>query len=106
MSIGNFKDFVKPTFQDRLADVLADFVRRKEPLGQVQIVERAARKGHILSQSSVSRWINGESEPTLSAVEGLAAALGVSAAWLAFGEGPKSPDPVEIRKARRGRRVL
>lgn len=80
---------MKDTFVRRLAAVLADYQREREKLGQDEIVRRAAAAGYSLSQSSVSRWQNGNAEPTIGGVEGLAAALGVTPEWLAWGRGKK-----------------
>lgn len=38
-------------------------------------------------RSSITRYERGQDEPSLSTIEQLAAALGVSPCWLAFGEG-------------------
>jgi transcriptional regulator with XRE-family HTH domain len=52
---------------------------------QVTQAEIAQQLG--LSGAAVGQWENGTKEPTLATIEGLARALDVSVAWLAFGVG-------------------
>ena len=69
---------------------------------------RAARQAARMTQSAVGsaldpqhtrknvcKWEHGQTEPSLSTIEQLAAALGVSPCWLAFGcKGEKTYDGI------------
>lgn len=52
--------------------------------------ELAARLG--IGEPAVSQWFTGAKEPDVGRYLPLAAILGVNAAWLAWGSGPKFPD--------------
>lgn len=51
-----------------------------------------AISGAAVGSPTISRWIAGDREPTLAAIEVLAVALDVRAAWLAFGDEPRERD--------------
>lgn len=46
-----------------------------------------------VSAATVSRWEADLAEPTTASLARLAAVLGVTRSYLAFGEGPKTPEP-------------
>lgn len=70
-------------------------------LTQAGLAERIAQEpamgGETLTQGAISRWYRG-AVPPLDTIEAIAAALGVRAGWLAFGEGAAAA-PVEAAPA-------
>ena len=61
--------------------------REAKGLSQTDFGERIGR-----SQSTITAYETGASEPDLATFDSMAAVLGVNAAWLAFGE-PQGGDP-------------
>jgi transcriptional regulator with XRE-family HTH domain len=45
------------------------------------------RTGHGVTRSAVGHWSRGRCTPDMATINAIADALGVRAAWLAFGEG-------------------
>lgn len=50
------------------------------------LVSKAEGRKPPYAKSAFSEWVQGRSEPKLTAIRAIAAVLNVSAAWLAFGE--------------------
>ena len=88
------------TFADRL-----NYLWRKRELslnqdiGQKEVgraVARIINRPAPFSQGAVSKWTQGEAEPDLETVFGLATFFGEDPTWLAFGVGlPPTPMPNE-----------
>lgn len=72
-----FKKHGQPTLKERLSIAATCIGTRK-----------AAAKAAGVSEATFYRYLNGESEPPLAVVVGLARASGYSCGWLATGEGP------------------
>ena len=75
--------------------------REGRQLTQMELA-RLYRKasGESITQSSISDWLNGISEPTLLDILYLSRILGVDPGWLAFGDysgAPRPTDPVRER---------
>ena len=68
----------------RLADRLHELKAAGEGVKQGEIAERLG-----VSASAVSYWASGTTSPDLERIPEIAAAIGVRAGWLAFGEEPK-----------------
>lgn len=78
------------TFPDRLREAMRTAQKRPDSRRELhKALERAKVKGS--SYPNVCAILNGKHEPNRLFIEGAAAVLGVSAAWLGFGEGPKTP---------------
>lgn len=114
-------------FQARFAATLDALLEKEgEGFGQIEFAARVTqRSGLEIKQPRVSSLKNGRADPSLAEVEALAAGLGVSAGWLAYGEGevpqlrpkpsretpvnrkrvpaPRSDDLPAVASARRGR---
>lgn len=78
------------TFKERLDEAVAD-----AKLGKAE-VRRELQKRLKMTRSNLSHWFSGRAkEPKGAAIAGAADYLGVSALWLAKGEGPKRTDGKE-----------
>lgn len=78
------------TFADRLHSAM-DEVGMK----QADLIRAAGERGVKLGKSQVSQYVSGKTVPREGVMEALAASLGVSAAWLAGGEGPQAASAAE-----------
>lgn len=74
------------TWQER-----ARATMRKKELTQRDVAEKMHR-----AQSTLACWLNGRNKPNLDDIDQLAAALGVDAAWLAYGIESRA-DPITGR---------
>ena len=71
-----------PTFKDRLNELFKEL-----NLSQVSLSKKTG-----IAQSSLSEYLLGKKEPTISIVTKIAIALGISLDWLLLGEGKKFRD--------------
>lgn len=78
---------------DTLGSRLAS-ARKTKGISQTAVAEACGWEGH----TRISNYENGKEPENLDAIEKLAAAVGVSAAWLAFGEAPGVLLSAEERK--------
>ena len=63
--------------------------RLKELIGHESV--RAFGRKVGISDTTIRKYLTGETEPTISRLVGIAVACGVALEWLATGEGPKHP---------------
>lgn len=63
--------------------------RLKELIGQESVRAFGRRVG--ISDTTIRKYLSGETEPTISRLVGIAVACEVALEWLATGEGPKYP---------------
>ncbi|OBU84568.1 hypothetical protein MY55_21285 [Chromobacterium subtsugae] len=75
MMLCNARIFDMKTWQERAREVMRD-----KKLTQRAVADRMHR-----SQSTFACWLNGRNVPNLEDIDALAGALGVDAAWLAYG---------------------
>jgi transcriptional regulator with XRE-family HTH domain len=82
------------TFGARLRWAVKEWEQRTgEDLPQQRLADEVNRRGKLsYTQTAVSGWYRG-AVPPLETIPVLAGFLGVTAAWLAFGEGPTLPSP-------------
>lgn len=71
-----------------------EIAERRDRISGVEFGERVgkAMRAKAVSPAQVSRWRTGKQAPTLEEVAAIAKVCGVSASWLAFGEGGEVPD--------------
>lgn len=71
--------------------------RLKELIGQESV--RAFGRKVGISDTTIRKYLSGETEPTISRLVGIAVAYGVALEWLATGEGPKYPGDHSVETA-------
>lgn len=83
-----YRENARKDFSERLGQA-CDSAKVRRRGRAVDIQKMLKGKGITASTTAIGKWLNGDSVPDLHNMLALSECLGVNAAWLEYGEGPK-----------------